>query len=32
MKNIKSIIFDAYGKLFDVNSVAKKCKEKIGDK
>ena len=23
-KNIKSIIFDAYGKLFDVNSVAKK--------
>ena len=32
MKNIKSIIFDAYGKLFDVNSVAQKCQEKIGDK
>ena len=32
MKNIKSIIFDAYGTLFDVNSAAEKCKEKIGDK
>jgi len=32
MKNIKAIIFDAYGTLFDVNSAAKKCKEKIGDK
>ena len=32
MKNIKVIIFDAYGTLFDVNSAAEKCKEKIGDK
>ena len=32
MKKIKVIIFDAYGTLFDVNSAAKKCKEKIGDK
>tara|TARA_Y100000591_G_scaffold317590_1_gene327472 strand:- start:754 stop:1416 length:663 start_codon:yes stop_codon:yes gene_type:complete len=32
MKNIKAIIFDAYGTLFDVNSAAKKCKDKIGDK
>ena len=32
MKNIKAIIFDAYGTLFDVNSAAKKCKSKIGDK
>ena len=32
MKNIKAIIFDAYGTLFDVNSSAEKCKEKIGDK
>ena len=32
MKNIKAIIFDAYGTLFDVNSAAKKCKEKIGHK
>ena len=32
MKNIKAIIFDAYGTLFDVNSAAEKCKEKIGDK
>tara|TARA_Y100001970_G_scaffold212137_1_gene259041 strand:+ start:2908 stop:3570 length:663 start_codon:yes stop_codon:yes gene_type:complete len=31
MKNIKAIIFDAYGTLFDVNSAAKKCKEKIGE-
>ena len=30
MKNIKAIIFDAYGTLFDVNSSAEKCKEKIG--
>ena len=28
----KSIIFDAYGTLFDVNSAAEKCKGKIGDK
>ena len=32
MNNIKSIIFDAYGTLFDVNSAAEKCKDKIGDK
>ena len=32
MKNIKAIIFDAYGTLFDVNSAARKCKDKIGDK
>ena len=32
MKNIKAIIFDAYGTLFDVNSAVEKCKDKIGDK
>ena len=32
MKNIKAIIFDAYGTLFDVNSAAENCKNKIGDK
>ncbi len=32
MKNIKAIIFDAYGTLFDVNSAAEKCKGNIGDK
>ena len=32
MKNIKAIIFDAYGTLFDVNSAAEKCKNKIGNK
>ena len=32
MKNIKAIIFDAYGTLFDVNSATEKCKDKIGDK
>ncbi|MDA9081905.1 haloacid dehalogenase type II [Candidatus Pelagibacter sp.] len=32
MKNIKAIIFDAYGTLFDVNSAAERCKDKIGDK
>ena len=26
------IVFDAYGTLFDVNSAAEKCKDKIGDK
>ena len=30
--NIKSVVFDAYGTLFDVNSAAEKCKHKIGDK
>ena len=28
----KSVIFDAYGTLFDVNSAAEKCKDKIGVK
>ena len=32
MKNVKAIIFDAYGTLFDVNSAAEKCKDKIGGK
>ena len=32
MKNIKAIIFDAYGTLFDVNSAAEQCKDKIGSK
>ncbi len=27
-----SIVFDAYGTLFDVNSAAENCKDKIGDK
>ena len=28
----KSVVFDAYGTLFDVNSAAEKCRDKIGDK
>jgi len=32
VKNIKAIVFDAYGTLFDVNSAAENCKDKIGDK
>ena len=28
----KAIVFDAYGTLFDVNSAAEKCKDKIGDR
>jgi len=32
MKDIKVIVFDAYGTLFDVNSAAEKCKGRIGDK
>ena len=28
----KLVVFDAYGTLFDVNSAAEKCKDKIGDK
>ena len=28
----KAILFDAYGTLFDVNSAAEKCKNKIGSK
>ena len=27
---IKAVVFDAYGTLFDVNSAAEKCKDKIG--
>ena len=30
--NIKAVVFDAYGTLFDVNSAAEKCKDKIGNK
>ena len=29
---IRSVVFDAYGTLFDVNSAAENCKDKIGDK
>ena len=29
--NTKALVFDAYGTLFDVNSAANKCKEKIGE-
>ena len=32
MNNSKVIVFDAYGTLFDVNSAAEKCKDKIGNK
>jgi len=32
MRDIKAVVFDAYGTLFDVNSAAEKCKGKIGDK
>ena len=28
----KALVFDAYGTLFDVNSAAEKCKDKIGNK
>ena len=31
MKTI-SVVFDAYGTLFDVNSAAENCKDKIGDR
>ena len=31
IKKITACVFDAYGTLFDVNSAAAKCKEKIGD-
>ncbi len=31
-KKVKAIIFDAYGTLFDVNSAAEQCKDKIGAK
>ncbi len=29
---LKAILFDAYGTLFDVNSAAEKCKDKIGER
>ena len=29
--NTKALVFDAYGTLFDVNSAASKCKDKIGE-
>ena len=32
MNNTRAILFDAYGTLFDVNSAAEKCKDKIGNK
>ena len=32
VENIKACVFDAYGTLFDVNSAASKCKEKLGSK
>ena len=32
IENIKAYVFDAYGTLFDVNSAAAKCKEKLGSK
>ena len=32
MEKTKVCIFDAYGTLFDVNSAAEKCKDKIGGK
>ena len=32
IENIKACVFDAYGTLFDVNSAAAKCKEKLGNK
>ena len=32
IENIKACVFDAYGTLFDVNSAAAKCKEKLGKK
>ena len=32
MMKTKAVIFDAYGTLFDVNSAAEKCKDKIGEK
>ena len=32
IQNVTACVFDAYGTLFDVNSAAAKCKEKLGDK
>ena len=32
IENIKACVFDAYGTLFDVNSAAANCKEKLGSR
>ena len=32
IRNVTACVVDAYGTLFDVNSAAAKCKEKLGDK
>ena len=32
MMKTKAVVFDAYGTLFDVNSAAERCKDKIGAK
>ena len=32
IENIEACVFDAYGTLFDVNSAAAKCKERLGSK
>ena len=32
IRDVTACVFDAYGTLFDVNSAAAKCKEKLGDK
>ena len=32
IQNIKVVVFDAYGTLFDVNSTAAKCKKKLGNR
>jgi len=32
IENISACVFDAYGTLFDINSAAEKCKEKLGSK
>jgi len=32
IENVKACVFDAYGTLFDVNSAAEKCKEKLGSR
>ena len=32
IQNIKVVVFDAYGTLFDVNSAAAKCKKKLGNR
>ncbi len=32
IENVRASVFDAYGTLFDVNSAAAKCKEKLGSR